>query len=175
MDSQTNKNFYNDAMYNGTILGAVWSITYLLLFAGATNMLSMFLCLTLYIASPFIAARLAVNYRYKKCDNTMSFAQAWVFILYMYICATLLSTLTTYIYFSFFDNGTFLATLQKMLEESMSIAGTDEQLIKQIEQTKNIIDNTTSSNFVWQIMSNNLTNTTIIPIIIALFVKRKDK
>ena len=105
----------------------------------------------------------------------MSFAQAWVFILYMYICATLLSTLTTYIYFSFFDNGTFLATLQKMLEESMSIAGTDEQLTKQIEQTKNIIDNTTSSNFVWQIMSNNLTNTTIIPIIIALFVKRKDK
>ena len=175
MNTQINKDFYQGAMYNGTILGAVWSITYLLLIAGTTSMTSLFLCLTLYLASPFIAAKLAVKYRRNECDDTMSYLQAWTFILYMYICATLLSTLITYIYFSFFDNGTFLTTLQKILEESMNVAGTDEQLIKQIEQTQNIIDRTTSSDLVWQIMSNNLTNTTILPVIIAIFVKRKEK
>ena len=79
------------------------------------------------------------------------------------------------IYFAFFDDGTFIMTLQKMLEESMKIAGTDELLIQQIEQTKNIIEKTTTNDFVWQMMNNNLLNTTILPMIIAIFVKRKDK
>jgi hypothetical protein len=66
-------------------------------------------------------------------------------------------------------------TLQKMLDESMKIAGTDELMIKQIEQTKNIIENTTTSDFVWQLMNNNLLSTTILPAIIAFFVKRNNK
>ena len=63
----------------------------------------------------------------------------------------------------------------KMLDESMKIAGTDELMIKQIEQTKNIIENTTTSDFVWQLMNNNLLSTTILPAIIAFFVKRNNK
>ena len=66
-------------------------------------------------------------------------------------------------------------TLQKMLDESMKIAGTDELMIKQIEQTKNLIENTTTSDFVWQLMNNNLLSTTILPAIIAFFVKRNNK
>ena len=170
-----NKEFYQGAMRCGTALGAVWSIMYLLLFAGATSMLSISLCLTLYIASPFIAARYAAGYRRKECDNAMGYMQAWIFLLYMYICATLLSALVIYIYFSYIDGGAFFMTLQKMLDESMKIAGTDELMIKQIEQTKNIIENTTTSDFVWQLMNNNLLNTTILPAIIAFFVKRNNK
>lgn len=170
-----NKEFYQSAMRCGTALGAVWSIMYLLLFAGATSMLSISLCLTLYIASPFIAARYAAGYRRKECDNAMSYMQAWIFLLYMYICATLLSALVIYIYFSYIDGGAFFMTLQKMLDESMKIAGTDELMIKQIEQTKNIIENTTTSDFVWQLMNNNLLSTTILPAIIAFFVKRNNK
>ena len=126
MDTPINKEFYQGAMRCGTALGAVWSIMYLLLFAGATSMLSISLCLTLYIASPFIAARYAAGYRRKECDNAMSYLQAWIFLLYMYICATLLSALVIYIYFSYIDGGAFFMTLQKMLDESMKIAGTDE-------------------------------------------------
>ena len=175
MDARINKDFYQGAMYSGTMLGAVWSIMYLLLFTGTTNLFSILISLSLYFASPFIAAQSAIRYRRKECDNTMSYIQAWIFVLYMYICATLLSTFITYIYFAFFDDGTFIMTLQKMLEESMKIAGTDELLIQQIEQTKNIIEKTTTNDFVWQMMNNNLLNTTILPMIIAIFVKRKDK
>jgi hypothetical protein len=48
-------------------------------------------------------------------------------------------------------------------------------MIKQIEQTKNLIENTTTSDFVWQLMNNNLLSTTILPAIIAFFVKRNNK
>lgn len=173
MNTQTDKDFYQGAMRKGTILGAVWSIMYISLFAGATNMFSLSLCLTLYIASPFIATKLAIKYRNEECGNTMSYAQAWIFVVYMYICATLLSTFVTYLYFAFIDGGTFFMALQNMLDESARLAETDEQFIQQIEQTKNIIEQATTSNFVWQIMSNNLLSTTIMPIIIAVFVKRK--
>ena len=146
MDTRINKDFYQGAMYSGTMLGAVWNIMYLLLFTGTTHLFSILISLSLYFASPFIAAQSAIRYRRKECDNTMSYIQAWIFVLYMYICATLLSTFITYIYFVFFDDGTFIMTLQKMLEESMKIAGTDELLIQQIEQTKNIIEKTTTNN-----------------------------
>ena len=93
----------------------------------------------------------------------------------MYICATLLSALIAYAYFAFIDNGAFFATLQSMLEETKNIAGTDEMLVQQIEQTIEIIEQTTTNSFVWQIMNNNFFNTTILPPVIAIFVKRKEQ
>ncbi len=172
---QTNKEFYQGAMYNGTILGAVWSVMYLMLFIGATNAMSLLLVTAIYFASPFIAAKYAIKYRRKECNDTMTYVQAWSFVLYMYICATLLSALIAYAYFVFIDNGAFFATLQSMLEETKNIASTDEMLAQQIEQTIEIIEQTTTNSFVWQIMNNNFFNTTILPPVIALFVKRKEQ
>ncbi|MBR4988777.1 MAG: DUF4199 domain-containing protein [Bacteroidaceae bacterium] len=175
MNTQTNKEFYQNAMRNGTILGAVWSIMYLLLFAGTTNMLSIFTCLVLYFTSPFIAAKLAIKFRRNECENRMGYMQAWTFVFYMYICATLLSALVSYIYFRFFDEGAFFMSLQNMLNESMKIAGADELMTQQIKETQNIIDNATTGSFVWQIMNNNLVSSTIMPLVIAIFVKKNDK
>ena len=175
MNSQTKKEFYQGAMRKGTVLGAVWSIMYLMFFTGTTNALSLLLCAVLFFASPFIAAQNAIKYRKQECGNTMNYMQAWIFVWYMYICATLLSTFATYLYFAFIDGGAFFMTLQNILDESAKLAGADELLLQQIEQTKNIIENTSTNNFVWQIMSNNLFNTTLLPFVIALFVKRKEE
>jgi hypothetical protein len=175
MNTQTNKEFYQSAMRNGTVLGAVWSIMYLLLFAGTANMLSLFTCLVLYFASPFIAAKLAIKFRRNECENRMGYMQAWTFVFYMYICATLLSALVSYIYLRFFDEGAFFMSLQTMLDESIKIAGTDELMIQQIKETQKIIDDTTTGSFVWQIMNNNLVSSTIMPLVIAIFVKNNDK
>lgn len=173
MDIQTRrKEFYQAAMRNGTLLGALWSVIYLLLFVGTSNIACMLLCLALFFSSPFVAARLAATYRRKELNDTMPYLMAMIFLFYMYICATLLSTLVSYIYLSFFDGGIFFATLQGMLEESASIAGTDAQLAQQIEQTISIIENTTTNDLVWQLMNNNLMNATILPLIIAIFVKK---
>ncbi len=169
-----NKDFYQGALYNGTLLGAVWSIMYLLLFAATTSIPAMFLCMILFFASPFIAAKFAIRYRKKELDNTMTYMQAWIFMFYMYISATLLSALVSYIYFRFIDGGTFFMTLNTILDESMKVAGTDGQLLQQVEQTKAIIDKTSTSDFVWQLMNNNLMNATIMPLVIALFVKKKN-
>ena len=103
----------------------------------------------------------------------MGYLQAWIFVFYMYVCATLLSALVSYIYLTFIDGGAMFMTLQKILDESLKLAGTDALLAQQIEQTKNIIEQTTTGDFVWQLMSRNFFDATIMPLIIALFVKRK--
>lgn len=167
------KEFYQAAMYNGTLLGAVWSVMYLLLFIGTDNIISMMLCMALFVSSPFIAANLAIKHRRKEWNNTMGYLQAWIFVFYMYVCATLLSALVSYIYLTFIDGGAMFMTLQKILDESLKLAGTDALLAQQIEQTKNIIEQTTTGDFVWQLMSRNFFDATIMPLIIALFVKRK--
>lgn len=174
MDTGTSrKEFYQGAMSKGTILGIVWSIMYLLLFAGTGNILLLSASMTLFIASPFIAARQATDFRRKECGNAMPYLQAWIFLFYMYICATLLSTLVSYIYFRFIDGGTFFMTIQSMFDETMKIAGSDETLMQQMEQTKAFLDRLTTKEFVWQLMNNNLTNALVMPLIIAFFVKKK--
>ena len=173
MDSTiSRKEFYQGAMYNGTLLGVAWSIMYLLLFAGTKSSIALSFCVALFFASPFIATKLAINFRRKECDNTMSYLQAWTFTFYMYICATLLSALVTYIFFRFIDGGTFFMTVHGMLDETMKIADTDEQLIQQIEQTKTLLNQITTREFVWQLMNNNLFNATFLPLVLALFIKK---
>jgi hypothetical protein len=166
------KDFYQGAMFNGTMLGALWSIIYLLLFAGVGNTISLSLCLVLFFSSPFIAVKLAVYFRRKECDDTMSYLQAWLFTFYMYICATLLSALVSFIYFRFIDGGTFLMSLQNMIEEAMKLAGTNELLVQQYEQTMTLIAQITERDLVWQLMNNNLYSATFLPLVLALFIKK---
>lgn len=166
------KDFYQGAMYNGTLLGAVWSAMYILLFAGTTNLMSLFLCMVLFFSSPIIAVQLAGRFRKKECSDTMSYINAWSFVFYMYICATLLSALVSFLYFELIDGGRFFMRIQSMLEASMNAPGIDSTMTGQIEQTIKIIEQTTTSEFVWQMMSNNFFNAMILPVILALFVKR---
>ena len=170
MNEETRKNFHQSAMRNGTILGAVWSIMYLLLFAGTTNMLALTLCMILYVASPFIAGGMAIKFRRNACNDRIGYLPAFSHLLYTYICATLLSTLAVYIYFAFFDNGAFFSTIYGMFDEIGKVA--DDALAQQIDQTRKIIDNTTTSSITWQLMNNNFVNTAIMPLVIAIFVKK---
>ncbi|MBQ8336418.1 MAG: DUF4199 domain-containing protein [Bacteroidaceae bacterium] len=175
MSKANNKEFYQKAMYYGTWLGAAWSVMYLLLFAGTANMAALMICISLFFASPVIAVMSAITYRRRECNDTMSYIQAWIFIFYMYICASMLSALVAFIYFRFFDGGTFFMTLQGMIDESMKLPGADAALTGQLEQTSKILEQTTTADFVWQLLSNNLTNTTIFPFILALFAKKSPK
>lgn len=172
MNTGNNREFYQKAMYCGTILGGVWSVMYLLLFAGTASMPALMVCMSLFFASPAIAVMLAVNYRKKECNDSMGYMQAWVFLFYMYICASMLSALVTFIYFRFLDNGIFFMTLQGMIEESMRLPGADAALTEQLRSALETLEQTTATDFVWQLMSNNFLSATFTPLILAIFVRK---
>lgn len=169
------KGYYHSAMYYGTLLGAVWSLMYILLFTGMTSPLLILGCIALFIGSPFIATAFARKYRRDECGNSMKYMQAWGFIYCMYICASLLSAVIMFLYLKYADNGMFFATIQKMLAAAMEMPGTDSAIREQIEATSQIIAETSVSDFVWQTLSNNILNASILPLIIAIFVRRNNK
>lgn len=162
-------------MYYGTMLGIIWSIMYVLMFIGLKSPVLLLTCIALFIGSPFFAASFAKKYRRNECGNCMRYMQAFTFLYWMYICASLLSTLAMFLYFRFIDNGMFFATMQEILTASMNLPGIDETYRQQAEQALQIIRETTTSEFTWQILGNNIVNSSILPFIIAIFVRRNNK
>ena len=162
-------------MYYGTMLGIIWSIMYVLVFIGLKSPVLLLTCIALFIGSPFFAASFAKKYRRNECGNCMRYMQAFTFLYWMYICASLLSTLAMFLYFRFIDNGMFFATMQEILTASMNLPGIDETYRQQAEQALQIIRETTTSEFTWQILGNNIVNSSILPFIIAIFVRKNNK
>ena len=175
MNKESNKRgFYQSAMYYGTILGCIWCSMYFLMFIGIGSLLMLTGCLALFIGSPFFAASFAKKYRRNECFDRMKYLQAVAFIYCMYICASLLSALAMYIYLMFIDNGMFFATIQEILKASMQLPGADNIYKQQTELALQMIQETTTSEFVWQIFGNNIFNASILPFIIAFFVSKNN-
>lgn len=171
----SNRGFYHSAMYYGTMLGIIWSIMYVLMFIGLKSPVLLLTCIALFIGSPFFAASFAKKYRRNECGNCIRYMQAFTFLYWMYICACLLSALTMFLYFRFIDNGMFFATIQEVLTASMNFPGIDEAYRQQTELSLQTIQNSTTSEFVWYILGNNIVNASILPFIIAIFVRRNNK
>ena len=171
----SNRGFYHSAMYYGTMLGIIWSIMYVLMFIGLKSPVLLLTCIALFIGSPFFAASFAKKYRRSECGNCIRYMQAFTFLYWMYICACLLSALVMFLYFRFIDNGMFFATIQEVLTASMNFPGIDEAYRQQAELSLQTIQNSTTSEFVWYILGNNIFNASILPFIIAIFVRRNNK
>lgn len=169
------KDFYQRAMYYGTMLGIVWSVMYILFFAGMESMTMLLACSALFFASPFIAIYFAVKYRKEECNDNMNFTQAWIFMFYMYICAGLLSALVSFLYLRFIDGGTFFMSLQEILQAGAELSGSDEAMMQQIQTALEVLEGLTPGNFVWQQLSNNLFNTSVLPLALAIFVRKNNK
>ena len=172
MEQTNTQNFYQRAMHYGTLLGLVWSVMYVLIFKSIASPMLMSIALALYIGSPFIAARYAKSFRDKECGGVIKFPQAWTFLFCIYFCATLLSTLSNYIYLNFFDQGSFLLNAYNGLEEAIAIPGLEEGAKEQLKATQELMQQFTTNGIVWYLFSNNVMSSLTVPPIIALFIRK---
>lgn len=174
-ENNNNGTFSQHAMQNGTLLGLLWCVMYLSFIAGFTNIFYSFLFLALNIASPFFAGYLAIAYRKRFCENQLTYYKSLVFLFIMYVCAALLSAVMQTIYFSFFDNGYFIQTMQQMtgfLKESPEIS---DEMLQQLSIAIESLTQLGTKEIVINFLSSNIMNSAIITPIIALFVKRNPK
>lgn len=169
------KDFYQSSMFYGTMLGIVWSVMYILFFAGVKSVMVLILCSMLLFSSPLFAIAFARKYRKEVCDDVMNFKQAWIFLFYMYLCASLFSAFIAFIYLKFIDGGTFFLSLQEILQAGTELAGTDEVLKQQMQLLTDAAASITPESFVWQTLNNNMFNASVLPIALALFVRKNKK
>ena len=169
------KTFNNEAMRSGTLLGLLWIAMYAAAVGGMSNPSYLPFFMILFIASPFYAAYLAKCFRKKYCNNTMSFSQAWLFVLMEYLCASLLSAIVIFVYLKFFDSTVLTDTMGKMIqiiEQEPQIYG---KSATQFKEAFEIYSSLSIRDIVLNITTSNLMNGTIIAIIIALFIKRNQQ
>lgn len=162
------------AMLFGTYLGGFWILKFILFPLGITVpfLFSIFIGLTLCV--PFMAYYYVRMYRNVVCGGTISFLHAWIFTVFMYMFAALLTAVAHYVYFRFIDQGFVLNTYESLLNSltSHTIPGMDAY----VEQFKEIISAMRSlspTDITMQLMSQNVFYGSLLAIPTALFVMKR--
>ncbi len=173
MSAQVDRNEFNsNAMLHGTMLGVMWIIASVLYLLGLGNPIIMLLFFVVALSTPFFAGRWAVKYRKNECNNTMNFIQAFMYMLIMFTCASLLTSVAHYIYFKFIDGGYIV----QLINESIDIALENSAIlpasnIEILETTKNILGKVTPMDWTLSFLSTNIMIGAVLVPIIALLVK----
>lgn len=169
-------NLHKYAMHYGTYMGIYWILIFTLLPLIFQNHLLFPLFLILNLVVPFLGYYYARTYRNRFCHGSISFTQAWLFTLFMYIFASILMGAAYYIYFRYIDNGFIYSSYNEILTglRNKNIPQTDDL----ISQLQNIIDYTASLRpiqLTMQWISQNIFYCNILSIFTALAVMRRPK
>ncbi|MCC8188234.1 MAG: DUF4199 domain-containing protein [Bacteroides sp.] len=104
------------AMYCGTYLGIFWIVKFIFLPLALSYSFCMFLFVALTIGVPFIGYAFLKAYRDKVCGGEITFLNGWLFTVFMYMFASLLTAVAHYIYFRYLDQGYFMEKYEMLVQ-----------------------------------------------------------
>ncbi len=104
------------AMYCGTYLGIFWIVKFIFLPLALSYTFFMFLFMALTIGVPFIGYAFLKGYRDKVCRGQITFLNGWLFTVFMYMFASLLTAVAHYIYFRYLDQGYFIEKYEMLVQ-----------------------------------------------------------
>lgn len=169
------------AMHFGTYMGVFWIAKFFLFPLGLTHPFLLFLFIGLTLGVPFMGYYYTRMFRDKACGGKIKFMQAWVFMVFMYMFAAILTAAAHYIYFRFIDNGYIINTYALMLEglstpevSGLNFAGLDNY-ISQLKEMLEVVRSMTAIEITMQLLSHNIINCSILALIMAPFAARKKK
>lgn len=163
-------------MHFGTYMGAYWVLKFILFPLGLTIPFLLFLFIGLTLGVPFMGYYYARMYRNKICGGEISFVQAWIFTVFMYMFAALLTAMAHFIYFRFIDQGfiinTYTVLLDNALQASVPGMGT---YISQFKEAMEVVRSLSPIDITLQLLSQNVFYGSILAIPTALVVMKKKK
>lgn len=161
------------AMRFGTYMGVYWIIKFIFLPLGFTNPLLMFGFYGLTFAVPFIAYYFVRSYRDKVCGGEISFLQSWLFLIFMFMFAALLTAVVHFIYFRFIDNGFMINTMETIFSQFPAELQGLEAYKEQMDETLKLLRAMTPIELTMQLLSTNFLYCSILSLIIAPFVMKR--
>ncbi len=109
-------NIFKSAMFNGLIMGVLFSINFLLSISKITFfVLLSYLMIVLIIALMY---RMSIHFREVDCAGTIKYGKAFSFVLLTFFYASLISAVVKYVYFQYINPG----YLDLLLKESIKAA-----------------------------------------------------
>lgn len=164
------------AMHFGTYMGVYWVLKFILFPLGLTIPFLLFLFVGLTLGVPFLGYYYARLYRNKICGGYISFAQAWIFTIFMYLFASLLTAVAHYIYFAYIDGGFVTDTYLNILNEaSNSQLASMQPYMEQLQSMIELVGSMTPADITLQLLSQNVFYGTLLAIPTALFVMKRNR
>lgn len=164
-------------MQFGTYMGVYWIAKFCLLPLGmyANSSFLLFAFIGMTVAVPFLAYRYAKMFRDRVCGGTINFLQSWVFLVYMYMFAAILTAVAHYIYFRFIDNGFMINAIETSFQTNMSLITFPgkEEYVEQVTQNIDHARSLSAIKTTMQMLSVNIINCSLIALITAPFVMKK--
>ncbi|MBE6275615.1 MAG: DUF4199 domain-containing protein [Bacteroides sp.] len=174
--TEKKRNFQEDAMRYGTIMGIFWTLKFVLFPMGMTMPLLLMAFFLLTLIVPVAGFFLVRQYRDKECQGILSFSRAFLFTSFMYLFAALFATIVHYIYFRFMDNGLIVNTYQDMLNQMSTVATDDlKPSLEQFQQALDIIATLSPLEISIQLITQNIFYCTLIALPTAILVMRNPK
>lgn len=174
--TEKKRNFQEDAMRYGTIMGIFWTLKFVLFPMGMTMPLLLMAFFLLTLIVPVAGFFLVRQYRDKECQGILSFSRAFLFTSFMYLFAALFATIVHYIYFRFMDNGLIVNTYQDMLNQMSTMATDDlKPSLEQFQQALDIIATLSPLEISIQLITQNIFYCTLIALPTAILVMRNPK
>ena len=174
--TEKKRNFQEDAMRYGTVMGLFWTLKFVLFPLGMQSPLLLMAFFLLTLIVPVVGFFLVRQHRDRDCGGVLSFSRAFLFTSFMYLFAALFVTIAHYIYFQYMDNGLIVNTYQNMLDQMGEVAdSTLQPSLDQFQQALDIIANLSPLEISIQLITQNVFYCTIIALPTALLVMRKPK
>lgn len=164
------------AMLFGTYMGGFWILKFILSTIGLTVPFLSFLFMGLTLCVPFMGYYYVRMYRNTVCRGSISFLHAWIFTIFMYTFAALLTAVAHYIYFRFLDHGYVINAYESQVEllEKSGVAGI-ETYVDLFRESLDTIRTLTPIDIVMQLVSWNVFCGSLLAIPTALFVMKRSK
>lgn len=174
--TEKKRNFQEDAMRYGTVMGIFWTLKFVLFPLGMHSPLLLMAFFLLTLVVPVAGFFLARQYRDRDCGGVITFSRAFLFTSFMYLFAALFVTIAHYIYFRYLDNGLIVNTYQDMLDQMGAVAGSNlKPSLDQFQQALDIIAGLSPLEISIQLITQNVFYCTLIALPTALLVMRKPK
>lgn len=174
--TEKKRNFQEDAMRYGTIMGIFWTLKFILFPLGMENSLLLMTFFLLTLIVPVVGFFLVRQYRDRECEGTLNFSRAFLFTSFMYMFAALFATIAHYIYFRYLDNGMIVNTYQDMLTQMSTVATDDlKPSLEQFQEALDVIASLSPLEISIQLITQNIFYCTLIALPTALLVMRKQK
>lgn len=170
------KTLQEHAMRFGTMMGIFWIIKFSFLPIGFKIPLLQLLFIFMTLFVPILGYIYIRKYREHYCGGELSFIRGWVFSLYMYFFASLLTAAAHYIYFRFIDNGYLMGTYMEQLENLKStLTGDLETSIDQLIQNLETIASMSALQLTMQLIFQNIFYGALLSLPTALLAMRRKK
>jgi hypothetical protein len=164
------------AMLFGTYMGSFWILKFIIFPIGLTVPFLLLMFAGLTLAVPFVGYYYAKTYRNQACGGYISFFHAWMFSLFMYLFAALLTAVAHFIYFRYIDQGYILSTYSNILNNlPPETAKEMGDYIALLKDSLNVVRGMSPIEITMQLVSQNVFYGSLIAIPTALFVMKKEK